>query len=108
MTSLATPAEIIAIVGEWAGLSRDELMARRRTRLLAQMRGVAMYLMRQHVAVGNQPLGFAAIGGHFGLDHSTVIYWCDHIAARCQARPAYRAALDRLVARINDERGCAA
>lgn len=107
-----TPVEIIIQVAEWASLSRAELVVRRRTARAAETRGVAMYLIRQLVTAGpqNRPLSFPVIGRLFGLHHATAIHWCDQIAARCQAHPEYRVALERLAAQIrnDDEPGCAA
>ncbi len=60
---------IIDCVCKFYNLKKEELLARKRTKEIAQARQIAMYLMTELLSM---PLD--AIGSIFGKDHSTVIY----------------------------------
>lgn len=61
--------KIIDIVCKFYNVKKDELLARKRTKNIAEARQIAMYLITEFV---NIPL--EAVGNIFGKDHSTVIY----------------------------------
>lgn len=60
---------IIDCVCKFYNLKKEELLARKRTKEIAQARQIAMFLMTELLSM---PLD--AIGSIFGKDHSTVIY----------------------------------
>lgn len=60
---------IIECVCKFYNLKKEELLARKRTKEIAQARQIAMFLMTELLSM---PLD--AIGSIFGKDHSTVIY----------------------------------
>lgn len=60
---------IIDCVCKFYGLKKEDLLARKRTKEIAQARQIAMYLITELLSM---PL--AAIGNIFGKDHATVIY----------------------------------
>lgn len=60
---------IIDCVCKFYNLKKEELLARKRTKDIAQARQIAMFLMTELLSM---PLD--AIGSIFGKDHSTVIY----------------------------------
>lgn len=60
---------IIDCVCKFYNLKKEELLARKRTKEIAQARQIAMYLITELLSM---PL--AAIGNIFGKDHTTVIY----------------------------------
>ena len=59
----------IECVCKFYNLKKEELLARKRTKEIAQARQIAMFLMTELLSM---PLD--AIGSIFGKDHSTVIY----------------------------------
>ena len=61
--------KIIDVVCKFYNLKKEELLARKRTKEVAQARQVAMFLITELLSM---PL--AAIGNIFGKDHATVIY----------------------------------
>ncbi len=61
--------KIIEIVCKFYGIKKEEILAKKRTKTIAEARQVAMYLISEYI---NIPL--EAIGNIFGKDHSTVIY----------------------------------
>lgn len=60
---------VIDTVCKFYGLKKEDLLARKRTKEIAQARQIAMYLITELLSM---PL--AAIGNIFGKDHATVIY----------------------------------
>ncbi len=62
-------SRIIDCVCKFYGLKKDDLLARKRTKEVAQARQIAMYLITELLSM---PL--TAIGNIFGKDHTTVTY----------------------------------
>ena len=67
--------KIIDIVCKFYNVKKDELLARKRTKAIAEARQIAMYLITEFL---NIPL--ESIGNIFGKDHATVIYAKNKIA----------------------------
>lgn len=120
-----TPDEVVDIVAAWGLILRSRLFGRCRDQRCADVRAVAMYLIRRHCMATHttggglwshrpekteqKPMSFPAIGAYFQRDHSTVIYACNKIQRRCVQSPAFAAALADLARRVRDrELGCAA
>ena len=61
--------KIIDIVCKFYGIKKEDLLARKRTKNIAEARQIAMYLVSEYM---NIPL--EAVGNIFGKDHATVIY----------------------------------
>jgi chromosomal replication initiator protein len=73
-------------VAQHFGLQAQDLIARRRTKKIAEARQVAMYIMRNHVGAS-----YPAIGQHLGgRDHSTVIHACQSVERRRKTDPRFR------------------
>ncbi len=62
-------SKIIDIVCKFYNVKKEEMLARKRTKTIAEARQIAMYLIAEFISM---PLG--AIGEIFGRDHTTVIY----------------------------------
>ena len=60
---------VVDIVCKYYNIKKEELLARKRTKEIAEARQIAMYLIAEFI---NMPL--ASIGAIFGKDHATVIY----------------------------------
>lgn len=60
---------IIEVVCKFFGIKKEDMLARKRTKNIAEARQIAMYLISDMI---NIPL--EAVGNIFGKDHSTVIY----------------------------------
>lgn len=67
--------KIIDIVCKFYSVKKEELLARKRTKTIAEARQIAMYLITEFL---NIPL--ESIGNIFGKDHATVIYAKNKIA----------------------------
>jgi len=67
--------KIIEIVCKFYGVKKEELLARKRTKDIAEARQIAMYLITEYL---NIPL--ESVGNIFGKDHSTVIYAKNKVA----------------------------
>ena len=67
--------KIIEIVCKFYGVKKEELLARKRTKNIAEARQIAMYLITEYL---NIPL--ESVGNIFGKDHSTVIYAKNKVA----------------------------
>lgn len=61
--------KIIEIVCKFYDIKKEDILAKKRTKVIAEARQVAMFLISEYI---NIPLD--AIGNIFGKDHSTVIY----------------------------------
>lgn len=61
--------KIIDIVCKFYNIKKEEVLARKRTKNVAEARQIAMYLITEYLSI---PL--EAVGNIFGKDHSTVIY----------------------------------
>lgn len=70
------PEHILDTVARSFGLSREQLLARNRSRQVALPRQVAMYLLREEAQISLPQIG-EVLGGR---DHTTVMYGCDKIA----------------------------
>ena len=67
--------KIIDIVCKFYNVKKEELLARKRTKNIAEARQIAMYLITEFI---NIPL--EAVGNIFGKDHATVIYAKNKVA----------------------------
>lgn len=70
------PQHIVEAVARAFGLSSERLLARDRTRQVAQPRQIAMYLLREEAQLSLPQIG-EILGGR---DHTTVMYGCDKVA----------------------------
>lgn len=61
--------KIIDIVCKFYNVKKEELLARKRTKTIAEARQIAMFLITEFM-----PLPLEAVGNIFGKDHATVIY----------------------------------
>ena len=61
--------KIIDIVCKFYNIKKEEVLARKRTKQIAEARQIAMYLITEFI---NLPL--ESVGNIFGKDHATVIY----------------------------------
>jgi chromosomal replication initiator protein len=92
--------EIQAAVGEYFGLSPEELLSSARTARIAWPRQVAMYLARELTGES-----LPAIGRHFGgRDHTTVLHAWRRTGARIDTDEDARAAVEKLCSRLDCER----
>lgn len=66
---------IIDVVCKFYGLKKDEILARKRTKEIANARQIAMYLITELLSMPQE-----SIGQIFGKDHSTVIYAKNKVA----------------------------
>lgn len=67
--------KIVEMVCKFYGVKKDDLLARKRTKNIAEARQIAMYLITEYM---NIPL--EAVGNIFGKDHATVIYAKNKVA----------------------------
>lgn len=67
--------KIIDIVCKFYNVKKEDLLARKRTKNIAEARQIAMYLITEFI---NIPL--EAVGNIFGKDHATVIYAKNKVA----------------------------
>ena len=67
--------KIIDIVCKFYGVKKEDLLARKRTKNIAEARQIAMYLVTEYL---NIPL--EAVGDIFGKNHATVIYAKNKVA----------------------------
>ena len=71
------PSRVALIVGavcEFYGMTREQLMAKDRHKLIARARAIAMRLVR------DEGYSFPEIGTYFGRDHTTVMSACKRAA----------------------------
>lgn len=61
--------KVLECVCKFYSIKKEELLARKRTKEVAQARQIAMYLISELI-----PMPLASIGNIFGKDHATVIY----------------------------------
>jgi chromosomal replication initiator protein len=76
--------DVLAATARHYGISRADLAGRKRTRIVAQARQVAMYIARLETAASLPQVG-EALGGR---DHSTVVHGCARIASLLETDPA--------------------
>ncbi|MBO4569783.1 MAG: chromosomal replication initiator protein DnaA [Clostridia bacterium] len=81
---------IVEIVSKYYNIKKDELIARKRTKEIAEARQIAMFLISEFI---NIPL--ASIGAIFGKDHATVIYAKNKVAEDMKTN-------QKLAVQIND------
>jgi chromosomal replication initiator protein len=86
------PQMIIEAVAQAFSLSRDQLLARDRSRKVAQPRQIAMYLLREEAQLSLPQIG-ETLGGR---DHTTVMYGCDKIAELIEEDETVRRQVVRL------------
>ena len=67
--------KIIDIVCKFYNIKKEDVLARKRTKAIAETRQIAMYLISEYI---NMPL--ESIGNIFGRDHATVIYAKNKVA----------------------------
>ncbi len=91
-----TPSTLIRIVAEFYGLTEGDLVGRRRTKLIASARQVAMYLLRVENC-----LSLPAIGDILGgRDHTTVRYGVEQVTQRLETDDVLHQAVAQLRERI--------
>ena len=78
--------QVIDSVSNYFGVDSEALLGRRRDKLTALARQVAMYLLREETDMGLATIG-KAMGGK---DHSTVLHACTRIANRIDVDPYLR------------------
>ena len=61
--------KIIEIVCKFYGIKKEDILAKKRTKVIAEARQVAMFLISEYINMPQE-----AIGNIFGKDHSTVVY----------------------------------
>lgn len=77
----ATFKEIVSCVSEYYDLKGDSLFERSRRQEIVRPRQIAMYLLREMLA-----MSYPAIGKRFrDLDHTTVIHACDRVKKELEA-----------------------
>ena len=74
-TETIDATKIIDIVCKFYNVKKEELLARKRTKQIAESRQIAMYLITEFLSI---PL--ESVGNIFGKDHATVIYAKNKIA----------------------------
>ncbi len=70
------PVDVLEVVSDIFGVSKDRIMGRERTREVTLPRQVVMYLLREESGVSLPQIG-EFVGGR---DHTTVMYACDKIS----------------------------
>ena len=82
-----TPAEVLRIVSEEAGMPMKELTGRRRDYSATHARQLAMLLIRENCFRRS----YVQIGLVLGRDHSTVMHGCQKARRRITEDPDYNA-----------------
>jgi chromosomal replication initiation ATPase DnaA len=99
---LAPLRAILRVVGRFYCVAPMALIARPRDAHLSAARHLAMYLARRMTL-----RSFPAIARFFRRDHSTVIYACKRIEARCAASAVFAGAVEEVakhaIAEIREE-----
>ena len=65
-----TPEKLIEIISDYFGISKDELLSRKRSQNIVTPRQISMYIMREKMDMSFPKIG-AALGGK---DHTTVMH----------------------------------
>jgi len=90
-----TLAEIVALVENSFGISREELKSKSRKGVVAWARQVAMYLSRRFTLLSLQE-----IGGFFGRDHATVLYAYDKVSETIRLQPSKQYEVEYLLKKL--------
>jgi chromosomal replication initiator protein len=88
--------EIIELVCNAYGVSREELGGRSRKQRIVRPRQTAMYLCRRY-----SEASLKEIGHQLSRDHTSVMYSIDAVEKRILERPQLRYELETLAARIS-------
>jgi chromosomal replication initiator protein len=91
-----TLGEIIDLVCNAYGLTREELGGRSRTHRIVRPRQIAMYLCRRY-----SDASLKEIGRQLSRDHTSVMYSIEAVEKRVLERPQLRYELEALAARIS-------
>jgi chromosomal replication initiator protein len=91
-----TLGEIIDLVCNAYGVTREELRSRSRRQRIVRPRQIAMYLCRRY-----SDASLKEIGREHSRDHTSVIYSIDAVERRILERPQLRYELEALAARIS-------
>jgi len=92
----ATPEEVIGLVARHFDISLDDLASPSRRREIVQARQVAMYLLRNELA-----LSYANVGAMFGgRDHATVMHSVEKIQGLLQSDDVIENAVENLRSKI--------
>jgi chromosomal replication initiator protein len=75
---------VLEVTARYYGLTVEDLASRKRTKVIAQARQLAMYLAREETETSLPQIG-QALGGR---DHSTVVHGCTRIASLLASDPA--------------------
>lgn len=70
------PEQIIETIANAYGVSKERMIGRERTSMVALPRQIAMYILREEANISLPQIG-KYLGGR---DHTTVMYGCDKIA----------------------------
>jgi chromosomal replication initiator protein len=91
-----TPGTLIRIVAEYYGLTEADIVGRRRTKMIANARQVAMYLLRVENCLSLPAIG-ELVGGR---DHTTVRYGVEQVTKRLAKDDALHQAVAQLRERV--------
>lgn len=86
-------------VADYFNLSTQELKSKKRTRVVAFPRQIAMYITREVTEYSTTEIGLE-FGGR---DHTTVMHACQRIEARMRTDPTLEPTLQYLVRQIKDQ-----
>ena len=87
-----TASKIIRCVADYYGLTKLQLVSKTRTKNIATVRHMAMYLCRKHL-----DMPYVKIGDEFGKrDHSTVMSACEKVEKGLKNDETYRQAVGEL------------
>lgn len=90
-----TIAEIMALVAQAYGVTREELRGPSRQRRIVRPRQIGMYLCRRYT-----DSSFNEIGRAFDRDHTSVMYAVETVERRIVEKPQLRYEIEALAARI--------
>jgi chromosomal replication initiator protein len=95
-----TVTEVLDITAQYHGMTAADLISKRRTGKLSQVRQIAMYLARE-ITESSLPQIGEAFGGR---KHSTVLHSCNKIADELQANQALRVIVGNIRKQLDDAR----
>ncbi len=94
-----TPERIMDVVGDYYGISREDIKSRKRPKEIAYPRQIAMWMTRKLT-----DLSLPMIGESFGgKDHTTVLYAIDKINKDCEASSQFKRHVDDLVKKVQGQ-----
>lgn len=87
---------VIEVVSTKYGVSKEDLLGKKRTKEVAMARHIAIYLLRKKT-----DMSLPAIGAEFGRDHTTILSSCGVIEREITENPAFAAEINDLFNKIN-------